>query len=84
MAQAMIQKQHNKTIKEINKQTHTQLNEEQIYLLGPNKILKLYFSNVYKENVLAFCLSSSKSFIINRQQWKLFRKLIPIIEDFFD
>ena len=58
-------------------------NNEYIYYLTDKKTLKLYYSQVYKENVLSFNLSSSKSFIMNHKIWEQFKKLIPIIEQFF-
>jgi len=83
MAQAMLDLKNKKRI--IYKDSETQTETVgQIYNLGQNKIVKLYYSTVYKENVLAFCLSSSKSFIVNKTSWKLFKKLIPIIDNFFD
>lgn len=54
----------------------------QTFTLNNNRKLKLYFSSVYKENVLAFCLSSSKHFIFTRRTWKLLKDLIPIVDSF--
>ena len=86
MTQAQInqQKQFQQTLASSSKTTQTEFGNEKVFLLESNKILKLYYSNVYKENVLAFCISNSKSFLINKKTWKKFRKLIPIIEEFFD
>lgn len=42
-------------------------NYENIYHLTDNKMLKLYYSNVYKENVMSLSLSSSKSFIFTQK-----------------
>lgn len=78
MAQAMIEQRKK------NAFSQTGSDDGQIFYLTNNKNIRLYFSTVYKERVLSFNLSSSKSFILNKQSWRKFRKLIPLIEDFFD
>lgn len=67
-----------------SKSTQTESQGEKVFLLEANKVIKLYHSNVYKENVLALCISNSKSFLMNKKTWKKFRKTIPIIEDYFN
>ena len=52
----------------------------QTFIINNNRRIKLYYSTVYKENILAFCLSSSKHFILTKKTWKIFKKLIPIID----
>ena len=74
----MAQQQLDKYKQELCRKTGTQT-----FTINNNKKLKLYFSSVYKENVLAICLSSSKNFILTRSTWKLFKELIPIIDAFF-
>ena len=86
MAQAQID-QHKQFLPKLlstSKATQTELGSEKVFLLENNKLVKLYYSNVYKENVLAFCISNSKSFLINKKTWKKFRQLIPLIEESFE
>ena len=84
MAQAMLDLKNKTNERIVYKDSQTQTETVgQIYNLGHNKLVKLYYSTVYKENVLAFCLSSSKSFIVNKTSWKLFKRIIPVVEDFF-
>ena len=58
-------------------------NEHEFYL-ADKKIVKLYFSPVYKERVISFNLSSSKSFIMNKAVWYQFRKLVNTIDSYFN
>ena len=44
----------------------------------------MYYSQVYKENVLSLNLSSSKSFIMNKHLWLSFKRLLPLINNFFE
>ncbi len=76
MTQTMLD---NNSMKLIKKET----DQDQIFQLDENKHLKLYFSTVYKQYVLAFCLSSCKNFILHKKSWEKFKTLIPIIEEFF-
>ncbi len=50
--------------------------------LPNNKSIKLYYSNVFKCNVLGLCLSSAKSFIINKASWQLLKTHILEIRSF--
>jgi len=77
MAQAMID------AKKTNSSSQTG-EESQVYYIDDSKSVKLYYSTVYKEKVVSLNLSSSKSFIFTKRNWKKFRKLIPQIEDFYE
>ena len=57
---------------------------EYVFYLTDTKTIKLYYSQVYKENVFSFNLSSSKSFIMNKRNWNKFKQLLPLIQNFFD
>jgi 3-hydroxy-3-methylglutaryl CoA synthase len=52
-----------------------------VYHLPNNKMIRLYYSNIYKEKVVSFNISTSKSFIINKEIWSHMRKLLPIIDN---
>jgi len=78
MAQTMLDINSIKLIKNSGKEN------SQIFRLDDNKHIKLYFSTVYKQHVLAFCLSSSKNFILNKKAWEKFKLMIPFIEEFFN
>jgi hypothetical protein len=66
------------------KLTKTSRNENsQIFSIDESKHIKLYYSTVYKQPVLAFCLSSSKNFILNKKAWEKFKSMIPFIEEYF-
>ena len=62
MAQAMI---------DAKKCVFTQT-EENVYYIDNTKCVKMYYSTVYKERVVSLNLSSSKSFIFTKQNWKKF------------
>jgi len=83
-AQIDLHKQLIPKLANLSQATQTESGNEKVFLLESNKIIKLYYSNVYKEIVLAFCISNSKSFLINKKTWKKFRKIIPVIEEAFD
>ena len=51
-----------------------------VYHLANNKSIRVYKSPVYKEMVVSFNISSSKSFIVNKQLWNQMSKLFPQIE----
>ena len=78
MAQTMLDINSIKLIKNSGKEN------SQIFRLDDNKHIKLYFSTVYKQHELAFCLSSSKNFILNKKAWEKFKLMIPFIEEFFN
>ena len=44
-------------------------NVDIVYHLPKNKMLRLYYSNVYKEKVVSFNISAAKSFIIKKETW---------------
>jgi hypothetical protein len=50
------------------------------YRLPNNKMIRLYYSNIYKEKVVSFNISTSKSFIINKEIWSHMRKQLPTID----
>jgi len=52
-----------------------------VYRLPNNKMIRLYYSNIYKEKVVSFNISTSKSFIINKEIWSHMRKLLPTIDN---
>ncbi len=52
-----------------------------VYRLPNNKIIRLYYSNIYKEKVVSFNISTSKSFIINKEICSHMRKLLPTIDN---
>jgi len=76
MAQAMLE---NKKIKK-NVSTQTGTSNEFYVNLSPNKHVKLYFSESYKDIVLSFNINQCKSFIITRQMWKILRAYINKID----
>ena len=53
------------------------------FKLANRKMVKLYKSPVYKENIISFIISDSKSFIFDKKSWTHFVNLIPIIDNFF-
>jgi hypothetical protein len=42
-----------------------------------------YYSSIYKENVMSFVLSNSKSFIINKDSFNALKEIFPIADRFF-
>ncbi len=52
-----------------------------VYCLPNNKMIRLYYLNIYKEKVVSFNISTSKSFIINKEIWSHMRKLLPTIDN---
>ena len=48
-----------------------------VYHLPNNKVVRLYYSNIYKEKVVSFNISTSKSFIINREIRGKMKKILP-------
>lgn len=51
--------------------------------IDEKKYIKLYYSNVYKEKVIAFCGSSGKNYILNKNAWEKISKHFPYIEQYF-
>jgi hypothetical protein len=79
MTQAQIDKFKIKNIfkRSISTQTNTNDNNIEFFFnLSKSKHARLHFSESYNDIVLSFNINRSKSFIINRQMWKLFRKNI--------
>ena len=52
--------------------------------MANRKTVKLYKSPVYKENIISFIISDSKSFIFDKKSWTHFVNLIPIIDNFYN
>ena len=71
-----------KKTKEVAVQTGLNEKVDIIYHLPNNKVVRMYYSNIYKENVVSFNISTAKSFIINKEIWKELRKIMPIIDKF--
>ena len=44
-------------------------NVDIIYHLPNKKMIRLYYSNIYKEKVVSFNISAAKRFIINKEIW---------------
>ena len=57
-------------------------NVDIVYHLPNNKMIRLYYSNVYKEKVVSFNISAAKSFIINKEIWLEMIKILPQIDNF--
>lgn len=76
MAQQMIE--------QMKKTVFTQTGDSNEFILTKNKTVKLYYSNVYKQNVVALTLSSTKSIILTKFLWEKFKLLIPIIDNYFE
>ena len=53
------------------------------FRLDNGRVVQLYESPVYKENVISFKISENKSFILNNESWTFFVDLFPIINQFF-
>ena len=78
MAQAMIEKLKKLQSRDVATQTGNFLD---FYVnLSKTKHFKLYYSESYKDMVLALNINNSKSFIITRQMWKIFREHINQID----
>jgi hypothetical protein len=66
MAQAYVN-----YVKNLEKQKYASVetgseNVNIVYRLPNNKMIRLHYSNIYKEKVVSFNISTSKSFIINK------------------
>jgi len=57
-------------------------NVDIVYHLPNNKKIRLYHSNIYKEKVVSFNISTAKSFIINKDIWNEMVKILPQIDKF--
>ena len=80
MAQAAVEAR--KLKKTIGTQTGD--SDEMMFYISNKKIVRLYYSKVYKERVVSLNLSSSKSFVLNKVLWNQFRKLFPFIDKYFE
>ena len=72
MAQAYvdyIKKKNEKKLNDMGSQTNKNITEDSVFNLPNKKIIRLYYSNIYKQNVVSFNISTSKSFIMNREIW---------------
>ena len=76
MAQVMIENNLKNLINDNDFEVH------RIYI-NEKKYIKLYYSNVYKEKVIAFCGSSGKNYMLNKNAWEKISKQIPLIEEYF-
>ena len=61
-----------------NKTTHTELDFS--IQLNDTKHARIYYSKAYKDYVLSFNINSTKSFIITRDMWKVFKLNIFLID----
>ncbi len=50
-------------------QTNKNITEDSVFNLPNKKIIRSYYSNIYKQKVVSFNISTSKSFIMNREIW---------------
>jgi hypothetical protein len=72
MAQAYvdyIKKKNEKKLNDMGSQTNKNITEDSVFNLPNKKIIRLYYSNIYKQKVVSFNISTSKSFIMNREIW---------------
>ena len=85
MAQAYVNFVRNNKLNDKQKSIGVQTGENNlniVYHLPNNKEVRLYYSNIYKEKVVSFNISTSKSFIINREIWGQMKKILPKIDNF--
>jgi len=90
MAQAFLTfenkvKMQRMTINKSRVDASTQTGDETtdiVYHLPNNKMVRLYYSNIYKEKVVSFNISTAKSFIINKEIWIEMIKILPQIDKF--
>ena len=63
------------------KNASCQTGDDKMFLiyLANNKTAKIYYSTTYKETVLCFTFGS-KSFIITKSMWNIFKKHFSVIE----
>ena len=85
MAQAYVNFVRNNKLNDKQKSIGVQTGENNlniVYHLPNNKVVRLYYSNIYKKKVVSFNISTSKSFIINREIWGQMKKILPKIDNF--
>jgi hypothetical protein len=80
MTEAQI-KLHKLTCEKKSISTQTGNSVEFCVQLNENKRARLYYSDSYKDYVLAFNINKSKSFILDRHMWKKLRNHIQKIEN---
>jgi hypothetical protein len=71
MAQAQLEKKRLKNLTSVGVQTGPSI--EFCVPLCRNKRARFYYSQAYRDFVLAFNINRSKSFIIDRRMWKKLR-----------
>ena len=71
MAQAQIDFFKKQLEKTNNKITQTEIDYS--IQLNETKHARIYYSKAYKDYVLSFNINSTKSFIITRDMWKIFK-----------
>jgi len=81
MAQAQIDRFKSFKLSNLSKSTQTGDLIEFCCQLNKNKRARLYYSESYRDYVLAFNINKSKSFILDRHMWKKFKKYITLIEN---
>lgn len=54
------------------------------YYLPNNKSLRLYHSKAYKAKVASLNISTTKSFIFDKETWLEFRQLVDHVNYFFE
>jgi hypothetical protein len=79
MAQAQIIQHRLNSL--VSKATQTGDIVEFCIQLNKNKRARLYYSESYKDYVLAFNINQSKSFILTRSMWKKFKKHLKNIDN---
>lgn len=72
MAQAQIDF-FKKQLEKTNNNKITQTEIDYSIQLNETKHARIYYSKAYKDYVLSFNINSTKSFIITRDMWKIFK-----------
>ena len=72
MAQAQIDF-FKKQLEKTNNNKITQTEIDYSIQLNETKHARIYYSKAYKDYVLSFNINSTKSFIITREMWKIFK-----------
>jgi hypothetical protein len=84
MAQAYVEKfksYKNNLEKKVNQSTQTSDLNEFYFNLSSSKHARLYYSESYNDLVLSLNINKSKSFIITKSMWKVFRNHINNIDN---
>ena len=61
----------------------TGLDNELFFFLTKKKSIRVYYSSVYKDIVCSFNVSNSKSFIFDRESWKILKNNFQAINNRF-